>query len=358
MSKFEQPTLLEPVSKAKIAKSNRRYEHVRLSHGSGGLLTLELIEDLFAATFHVGSSRDLNDAAVLGNPGGRIAFSTDSHSVHPIFFPGGDIGRLAVSGTVNDLAVMGAKPCYLSAGFLLEEGLAIADLERIVQSMQATALEAGVEIVAGDTKVLERGKGDGVFINTAGIGFVPDDLEIGLSRLEIGDVLVVNGTLGDHGIAVMSTREGFELNLGLHSDVAPLNGLIAAALKAAPSIHFMRDLTRGGLAAVANEMVRGKDFGVRILEQHLPIREDVLEYSEMLGIDPLLIANEGKVMFALPKSEVAALLEALQAHPLGQHAAMIGDIIRQPQSTAIVETAYGSRRMLEMPLEEQLPRIC
>jgi hydrogenase expression/formation protein HypE len=203
-----------------------------------------------------------------------------------------------------------------------------------------------------------RGKGDGVFISTAGIGFIPDGLQIGPSQLEIGDVLIVNGTLGDHGIAVMSCREGFKLNLGLRSDVAPLNGLIAKALEAAPGIHFMRDLTRGGLAAVANEMVRHKPFGVRVFDQQIPIRPDVLEYSEMLGIDPLLTANEGKVLFTVPKLEAEALLEALRAHPLGCEAAIIGDVIRQPQGIAVVQTAYGSHRILEMPLEEQLPRIC
>lgn len=340
------------------AGAARTYDHIRLSHGSGGKLTLELIETLFAANFSSGMAHDLTDAAILENPGGRIALCTDSHSVKPIFFPGGDIGRLAVSGTVNDLAVMGARPKYLTAGFILEEGLMISDLERIVQSMQATALEAGVRIVAGDTKVVERGHGDGIFINTAGVGFVPDGLEIGPQRIEPGDVLVVNGTLGDHGIAVMSKREGFELDLGLKSDVAPLNHLIAAALEAAPGIHFMRDMTRGGLAAVANEMVRGKEFGVRVFDAQIPIREDVLEFAEMLGLDPLLVANEGKVLFCLSRLEAEKLLTALRAHPLGREAAIIGDVTRKPAGMAIVETAYGSRRVLEMPIEEQLPRIC
>jgi hydrogenase expression/formation protein HypE len=336
----------------------RTYDHIRLSHGSGGKLTLELIETLFARIFSNNTVSDLTDAAVLENPGGRIALCTDSHAVKPIFFPGGDIGRLAVSGTVNDLAVMGACPAYLTAGFILEEGLPIADLERVVQSMQATALEAGVRVVAGDTKVVERGHGDGVFINTAGVGFVPDGLEIGPHRIEAGDALIINGTLGDHGLAVMSKREGFELDLGLQSDVAPLNGLIAAAIKAAPGLHFMRDMTRGGLGAVANEMVRGKPFGVRVFDAQIPIREAVLEYAEMLGLDPFLVANEGKALFCVPKLEADALLAALHAHPLGRDAAIIGDVIRKPQGMAIVETAYGSRRVLEMPIEEQLPRIC
>ncbi len=335
----------------------RTYDHIRLSHGSGGKLTLELIENLFAATFS-SHALELTDAAILENPGGRIAFCTDSHIVKPIFFPGGDIGRLAVSGTVNDLAVMGANPAYLTAGFILEEGFAIADLERIVNSMKLTADEAGVKIVAGDTKVVERGHADGIFINTAGVGFVPPNLELGPQCIALGDVLIVNGTLGDHGIAVMSKREGFELNLSLQSDVAPLNGLIAAALEVVPNIHFMRDMTRGGLAAVANEMVRSKNFGVRLFDIQIPIREDVLEYAEMLGLDPLLVANEGKVLFCLPKENADGLLTALQAQPLGRDAAIIGDVIRKPEGMAIVQTAYGSRRVLEMPIEEQLPRIC
>jgi hydrogenase expression/formation protein HypE len=337
--------------------SHRTYDQIRLSHGSGGKLTLELIEELFAATFS-SLTPELTDAAILENPGGRMAFCTDSHIVKPIFFPGGDIGRLAVSGTVNDLAVMGAKPAYLTAGFILEEGFLLDDLERIVNSMKLTADEAGVDIVAGDTKVVERGHGDGIFINTAGVGFVPQNLEIHPNRIAVGDVLIVNGTLGDHGIAVMSKREGFELNLSLQSDVAPLNGLIAAALKAAPNIHFMRDMTRGGLAAVANEMVRGKPFGIRVFDADIPFREDVLEYAEMLGLDPLLVANEGKVLFCVPKLKAESLLVALKAHPFGRDAAIIGDVIRKPEGMAIVQTAYGSRRVLEMPMDEQLPRIC
>jgi hydrogenase expression/formation protein HypE len=345
------------IARFETKRSHKTYDQIRLSHGSGGKLTLELIETLFCAAFS-SAAPELTDAAILENPGGRIALCTDSHIVKPIFFPGGDIGRLAVSGTVNDLAVMGAKAMYLTAGFILEEGFAIADLERIVASMKTTADEAGVCIVAGDTKVVERGHGDGIFINTAGVGFVPPDLEIGPQQIAVGDVLMVNGTLGDHGIAVMSRREGFALNLGLQSDVAPLNSLIAAALEAVPNIHFMRDMTRGGLAAVANEMVRGKHFGLRLFDAHIPIHEDVLEYAEMLGLDPLLVANEGKVLFCLPKLEAQKLLAALQAHPLGRDAAIIGDVIRKPEGMAIVQTAYGSRRVLEMPMDEQLPRIC
>jgi hydrogenase expression/formation protein HypE len=345
------------IATTETKRVHRTYDQIRLSHGSGGKLTLELIETLFAATFS-SSAPELTDAAILENPGGRIAFCTDSHIVKPIFFPGGDIGRLAVAGTVNDLAVMGAKPAYLTAGFILEEGFSLDDLEHIVDSMKVTADEAGVQIVAGDTKVVERGHGDGIFINTAGVGFIPAKLEIRPNRIAAGDVLIVNGTLGDHGIAVMSRREGFELNLGLQSDVAPLNGLIAAALEAAPNIHFMRDMTRGGLAAVANEMVRGKNFGVRVFDANIPIREDVLEYAEMLGLDPLLVANEGKVLFCVPKLEAEKLLAALRAHPLGCEAVIIGDVIRKPEGMAIVQTAYGSRRVLEMPMDEQLPRIC
>ncbi len=335
-----------------------RYERIRMSHGSGGKLTLELIEDLFAATFASAPLKELCDAAVLDNPGGRLAFATDSHSIKPLFFPGGDIGRLAVAGTVNDLSVMGAKPVYLSSAFILEEGFPIAELTKIVRSMKATADEAGIEIVTGDTKVVEKGKGDGIFINTTGLGFIPDGLKIGPQHVRPGDVLLVSGSIGDHGIAVMSQREGFEITLELKSDVAPLNGLIETVLAAAPNIRFMRDVTRGGLAAVANEMVMRKPFGVRIFDAKVPLHHDVVEYSEMLGIDPLLSANEGKVVLAAPPNEVEAALAAMHSHPLGQQAAIVGDVVKKPEGRAIVETAYGSRRMLEMPIEEQLPRIC
>ncbi len=337
---------------------NERYESIRLSHGSGGKLTLELIEDLFVATFASTPLAELTDAAILDNPGGRLAFATDSHSIKPWRFPGGDIGRLAVAGTVNDLAVMGATPRYLSVAFILEEGFAMDDLACVVRSMKATADEAGVAIVTGDTKVVERGKGDGIFINTTGIGFMPDGRDLGPRRLAPGDVLLVNGTLGDHGIAVMSQREGFDVGLALTSDVAPLVGLVDALLTAAPGTHFLRDLTRGGLAAVANEMAHGRPFGVRVFDHQVPLKHDVVEYSEMLGIDPLLAANEGKLLAAVPPSEAEAALAALRAHPLGLDAAIMGDIVLEPAGMALIETAYGSRRVLEMPIEEQLPRIC
>lgn len=335
-----------------------RYDTVRLSHGAGGQVTLELIEGLFVATFGAPPLQALNDAAVLENPGGRLAFATDAHTVKPAFFPGGDIGRLAVAGTVNDLAVMGARPRYLSAAFLLEEGYPLAELARIVASMQRTAEEAGVAIVAGDTKVLGRGHGDGVFIATTGIGVLPDGVDLGVHRIRPGDKLLASGTLGDHGIAVMSQREGLDLSVEIRSDVAPLNGLVASLMRAAPKVRFMRDLTRGGLAAVANEVVRHQPFGVRIFDVAVPVNPVVAQYSEMLGIDPLLAANEGKLLAVVPPDEADAALQALRAHPLGEHAAVIGDVVKRPEGLALVETAYGSRRVLEMPLEEQLPRIC
>lgn len=343
------PTRTKPAS---------RYDHVRLSHGSGGKLTLELIEELFVAIFSNEPLRELTDAAILENPGGRIAFATDSHTVKPAFFPGGDIGRLAVAGTINDLAVMGATPLYMTSAFLLEEGYPMEDLERIVRSMKATADEAGVKIVAGDTKVLERGHGDGVFINTTGIGFLADDVQMGVAHVRPGDLVLVNGTLGDHGIAVMSRREGLDLAVDLESDVAPLNGLIEAVRLVAPNVRFMRDVTRGGLAAVANEVVHRQAFGLRVFDVAVPINDVVEQYSEMLGIDPLLAANEGKVMMIVPADEAEAALGAMKAHPLGREAAIIGDIVRKPEGVALVETAYGSHRILEMPIEEQLPRIC
>ncbi|MDZ7801960.1 MAG: hydrogenase expression/formation protein HypE [Trueperaceae bacterium] len=335
-----------------------RYDTVRLSHGSGGQATLELIEQLFVATFANGPLRELTDAAILDNLGGRLAFATDSHTVKPAVFPGGDIGRLAVAGTINDLAVMGARPAYLSAAFLLEEGYDMRELERVVQSMKATADEAGVTIVAGDTKVLGRGHGDGIFVNTTGIGFLPDDVHLGADMVRPGDKVLVNGTLGDHGIAVMSRREGLDLAVDLVSDVAPLNGLIDAVRTVAPGVRFMRDVTRGGLAAVANEVVMHRPFGLRVFDVAVPIDPLVEQYSEMLGIDPLLAANEGKVMMIVPPAEAEAALGAMKAHPYGREAAIIGDIVKRPEGVALVETAYGSHRVLEMPIEEQLPRIC
>ncbi len=333
-----------------------RYERIKMAHGSGGGLTLELIEEIFAPAFGMG---ELADAALLEDGSGRMAFTTDGHVVKPPFFPGGDIGRLAVAGTVNDLAVMGARPRYLTAAFIIEEGLAIGDLARIARAMRETADEAGVAIVAGDTKVVERGRGDGVFIATAGVGFVPEGRDVGSHRLVPGDVLLINGTLGDHGMAVLSRREGFELSLALESDVAPLNHLIEEVFAAVgDELHFMRDLTRGGLAAAANEMVRHGPFGVRIHENKVPLQEDVAQYAGMMGIDPLLVANEGKVLFAVTAGAAEEALAVLRRHPLGARAAAIGDLVRQPAGRVVVETPYGSRRLLEMPVEEQLPRIC
>ena len=348
----------EGVAGAQRSKAASRYATVRLAHGSGGKLSLELIEELFVAVFGNAPLRELTDAAVVDNPGGRIAFCTDSHTVTPTFFPGGDIGRLAVAGTVNDLAVMGAKPTYLTAAFLLEEGYDMDELERVVRSMKATADEAGVAIVAGDTKVLERGKGDGLFVNTAGVGFIPDGRRLGADEIRPGDKILVNGTLGDHGIAVMSRREGLDLGADLESDVAPLNGLIDRVLEVAPNVRFMRDVTRGGLAAVANEVVLRRPWGVRVFDVAVPIHDVVDQYSEMLGIDPLLAANEGKVLMIVPPEEAEAALGAMKAHPFGREAAIIGDVVVKPEGVALVETAYGSRRVLEMPIEEQLPRIC
>jgi len=335
-----------------------RYESIRLAHGSGGRLTAELIHDVFAATFDNAPLAALTDAAVLDNPGGRLAFATDSHTIKPWRFPGGDIGRLAVAGTVNDLVVMAAVPRYLSAAFILEEGFRLEDLEAVVRSMKRTADEAGVEVVTGDTKVVERGKGDGIFITTAGVGFIPPGRDVGPHRLTAGDVLLVNGTLGDHGLAVMAAREGLELGMTLESDVAPLGSLVEALLAAAPDVHFMRDATRGGLAAVANEMVASRPFGVRVWDARVPLNRDVAELSEMLGIDPLLAANEGKLVVALPADQAEAAVAALRDHELGREAAVIGDLVTRPAGMALVETPYGSRRVLEMPVEEQLPRIC
>lgn len=338
----------------------RSEPRILLAHGSGGELSRELIRDVFARAFDNPLLNAMGDSAVLGElPPGRVALTTDSYVVQPLFFPGGDIGELAVCGTVNDLAVMGARPLYLTAGFILEEGLPVDDLGRVVASMAAMARSAGVQIVTGDTKVVDRGAADGLFINTAGVGVIPPGIDLGSHRLQPGDAILVNGTIGDHGLAVMIQREGLAFGSTLESDTAPLNGLIEALLAALPGrVHWMRDATRGGVATVLNEWVEAADVGIALTEAQIPVREEVRAACEFLGLDPLYAANEGKVIVAVDGASAEAALAVLHEHPLGRGAAAIGWVTEAPRGRVTLETPYGARRILQMLTGAQLPRIC
>jgi hydrogenase expression/formation protein HypE len=320
----------------------------------------DLIGEVFFPPLDNRVLRRMADAAVV-EPGGalpRLAISTDSFVVRPLFFPGGDIGSLAVHGTVNDVAMGGARPLWLTAAFILEEGLEMTVLERVVRSMADAAGEAGVQVVAGDTKVVERGRGDGIYINTAGVGVVRAGLEIGPERIRPGDRVLLSGTVGDHGIAVLSRREGLEFETELISDSAPLNGLVEALLEAAPNVHCLRDPTRGGLAATLNELAEASGLGIEIEEAAVPIQPAVASACEMLGFDPLTVANEGKLVAFVPPGEADAALEALRRHRLGQEAAQIGSVVDSHPRMVLMRTGIGGRRVLDMPLGELLPRIC
>ncbi len=332
---------------------------IRMGHGAGGRMMADLIQEVFLHHLDNPLLRQRADSTVLTLAGnGRIAISTDSFVVRPLFFPGGDIGSLAVHGTVNDLAMRGARPLWLTAAFILEEGLPLEDLRRITRSMATAAQAAGVLIVAGDTKVVERGHGDGVYINTTGVGVVPEGVEVAPQRIRPGDVILLSGTVGDHGIAVLSQREGLDFETELVSDSAPLNGLVETLLTAAPHTHCLRDPTRGGVAAVLNELAVAAGVGVELDEAAVPIRPAVLAACEMLGFDPLTVANEGKLIAFVPPEEAEAALAAMRAHPLGRDAARIGVATAEHPGLVLARTGIGGRRVVDMPLGELLPRIC
>jgi len=333
---------------------------IRLAHGAGGRMMADLIRDVFAAPLDNPYLRQMADSAQLriADYGLRIAISTDSFVVRPLFFPGGDIGSLAVHGTVNDVAMSGARPLWLTAGFILEEGLEINVLEQVVRSMAEAAHAAGVQIVAGDTKVVERGRGDGIYINTAGVGIVMEGVDIGPDRARPDDVVLLSGAVGDHGIAVLSQREGLAFETALVSDSAALNGLVEALLAAAPHTHCLRDPTRGGLAAALNELADTSKVGVEIEEAAAPVRPAVMAACEMLGLDPLTVANEGKLVAFVPPEEAEAAMGALRAHPLGQEAVRIGVVTEEHPGMVLAHTGIGGRRVVDMPLGELLPRIC
>jgi hydrogenase expression/formation protein HypE len=335
-------------------------EVIRLAHGAGGKVMNDLIREVFATPLDNPYLRQMADSAVVEatdrNP--RFAMSTDSFTVRPLIFPGGDIGSLAVHGTVNDVAMSGAHPLWLTAAFILEEGLAMETLERVVRSMAEAAREAGVQVVAGDTKVVEKGFGDGMYINTAGVGVVPEGVMVGPDRAQPGDVVLLSGTVGDHGIAVLSKREGLTFETDLVSDSAALNGLVASLLAAAPNVHCLRDPTRGGLAAALNELADTSQAGIEIEESAVPVRPAVAAACEMMGFDPLTVANEGKVVVFVPPEEADEALHALRAHPLGGNATRIGVVTEEHPGMVLARTGIGGRRVVDMPLGELLPRIC
>lgn len=335
-------------------------ETVQLGHGSGGAMMKRLIDEVFLEAFDAPELHAGNDAGVAAlPPTGRIALSTDTFVVTPHTFPGGNIGRLAVCGTVNDVATSGAHVRYLSCGFVIEEGFPLDDLRRICKSMAEAAREANVAIITGDTKVVERGCADGIYLNTAGVGDVPEGVNLASSACEPGDIVLVSGTLGDHGIAIMSVREGLSFQTSIVSDAAPLNGLVAAVLEAAPHVRCFRDPTRGGLASTLNEFATASGVDIEIDEDAVPVRPEVRSACDMLGYDPLQVANEGKMVAVVPPEEAEAALAAMQAHPSGTEAAIIGAVREVSASPRVtVRTPWGSTRILDMLVGEQLPRIC
>jgi hydrogenase expression/formation protein HypE len=332
-------------------------DKILLAHGSGGKLAHDLVEKSFVKALANPLLDKLDDSAVF-DISGRLAFTTDSYVVSPIFFPGGDIGKLAVCGTVNDLATSGAKPLYLSLSFIIEEGLALNDLEKVVSSVQKAVTEAGVRIVTGDTKVVTRGSADKLFINTAGVGLIPEGVNISGSNAKPGDKVILSGAIGDHGIAVVSQREGLSFATKLKSDCAPLGDLVADMLKASPNIHALRDPTRGGLATSLNELAGQSKVSIRIEEAKIPVREEVLAACEMLGFDPLYVANEGKMIAIVPPGDADKVLAAMRKNKYGRDAAIIGEVTVENPGRVTMKTVLGSSRIVDMLTGDLLPRIC
>lgn len=333
-------------------------DRITLSHGSGGKQTNKLITDLFFKYFDNEILNEMNDSAHLSLDRSKIAFTTDSFVVKPRFFSGGDIGKLAVYGTVNDLAVSGAKPLYLTCAFIIEEGFSVEELERIVKSMAEAAKQADVLIVAGDTKVVEKGGVDGIFINTSGIGTIYDGIDIRACNAKLGDVVIVNGTLGDHGMTIMCQRNGIDIYGDLRSDCAPLNSLTEEIIKVCPDVHVLRDATRGGVAAVLNEIAEESKINIELYENSIPVKEEVRGACEILGLEPLYIANEGKICVFVPEEYAGKVLEAMKNHCLGENSSIIGKVVEGPEKRVYVQTLIGGRRIVDMPSGEQLPRIC
>ncbi len=334
------------------------YSEIVLAHGSGGKLSHQLIDKMVLPQFRNELLETLHDGAIFSIGGQRVAFSTDSYVVNPIFFPGGDIGKLAVHGTVNDLAMCGARPLYLSVGFILEEGTPMEDFWRVVQSMREAAAAAGVLLVTGDTKVVDRGKADKIFINTSGIGLIPDGVNISPTRAQSGDKIIISGEMAVHGIAIMSVREGLEFESEIASDTAPLNGLVDAILAASKDIHVLRDPTRGGITSALTEISQTAKVGMLLDEARIPISEEVKGACEILGLDPLYVANEGKLLAVVPPDNAERVLQAMRQHPLGQDAAIIGEVTAEHPGFVMMKTRVGGTRVVDMLSGEQLPRIC
>lgn len=335
-----------------------KHDTIQLAHGAGGRLSADLMEQLILPRFHSAELDVLGDQAVLSLAPGRVAFSTDTFVVSPIFFPGGDIGDLAVNGTVNDVAMSGATVEALSVGLVLEEGLPMADLHRILCSMEQAAATAGVRIVTGDTKVVDRGSCDRIFINTSGLGVIPAGVNLSPDRIQPGDAVLVSGTLADHGMTILTTREQLGFESELVSDTAALNGLIADLLRACPSVRALRDPTRGGVATTLNEFAVAAGVGIKLDEATIPVRPPVRGACEILGLDPLYVANEGKLIAVVPADAAAAALDALRSHSLGREAVRIGEVVAEHPGTVTLRTTLGVERVVEMPIGEQLPRIC
>jgi hydrogenase expression/formation protein HypE len=335
-----------------------KQDKILLSHGSGGKLSYQLTQEIFLKAFDNELLSPLNDQAVFDLPASRLAFTTDSFVVNPIFFPGGDIGKLSVCGTVNDLAVGGAEPLYLSASFIIEEGILIEELRIIVNSMAQTAHHAGVKIVTGDTKVVEKGKGDKLFINTSGIGKIRNSRTFSPLLIRPGDMILVSGYMGDHGIAILCHREGIQMEVPVESDCAPLYGLVHDIISQSDGIRTMRDPTRGGLATTLNELAISSNYGMIIKEDLIPVKEEVRGACEILGFDPLYLANEGKIITIVSQESAPAVLEIMKKNPLGKEASLIGTVVDKPQGKVLLETSIGNKRILDMLTGEQLPRIC
>ena len=334
------------------------YSEIVLAHGSGGKLSHQLIDKIVLPQFRNELLEPLHDGAIFSIGGERVAFSTDSYVVNPIFFPGGDIGKLAVHGTVNDLSMCGARPLYLSVGFILEEGTPMDDFWRIVQSMREAAEISGVSLVTGDTKVVDRGKADKIFINTSGIGIVPEGVNIHPARAQAGDRIIVSGPIAVHGIAIMSVRENLEFETQIASDTAPLNGLVDVILKASKDIHVLRDPTRGGITSALTEITQVAKVGMLLNEAHIPISEEVKGACEILGLDPLYVANEGKLLAVVAPADADRVLSAMHSHPLGKEAAIIGEVTSNHPGFVMMKTRVGGTRVVDMLSGEQLPRIC
>lgn len=350
--------VLDRIDRARRRAPRVREDRITMSHGSGGKATQTLIEAIFLGAFANPLLEPLEDSAELRLPGARVAMTTDSYVVSPLFFPGGDIGDLAVNGTVNDLSVAGATPLYLSAGFILEEGFPVADLTRVTESMRDAAAAAGVCVVTGDTKVVQRGKADGCYINTAGVGLIERAVTLGVARARPGDAIIVSGPVGDHGVTIMLARGELDIEADVRSDTAPLNGLVSALLDAVPGVRAMRDATRGGVATILNEIAAAAQVGVLVSEDAIPVRDEVRGACELLGIDPMYVACEGRLVAVVPAGDADRAVTALRAHPLGPEAAVIGHVTDEQPGVVRLKTAFGGTRIVDLLVGDPLPRIC